>query len=158
VAIPEELPAPLSAPADIRAALIRYIHALEAERNSTATNHAAPAASDVIGGEVWVQDESPTVVPDDVVDALRQSSWSLDEAAAQLEMLELYDRADQVRSLAQELRHDARRMKSGRVVHARRRTAPVVAAAGSNAECSEIETAQRQLRLMRDAMRQEARE
>jgi len=163
VTIPEELPTPLSAPADIRSALIKYIHALEAERNSTGASSPLPVASDVIGGEVWVQDEAPPAVPDDVVNALRQSSWSLDEAAAQLEMLELYDRADQVRSLAQELRHDARRMKSGRVVHARRHATPVVAAARSNSECSnsecsEIETARRQLRLMRDAMRHETQE
>lgn len=146
----EEIPAPLSDPSDIREALVKYIHALEAQHVSEAS-----ASTETDEGEVWVHDEPVDVKPtaDDAVVALRETSRSLDEAASQLEALELYERADQVRSLAQELRHDARRMKTARVVHARRHAMPVVEAAGENARPGASEAARQRLRRLHEAMR-----
>lgn len=155
--VPEELPTPLAEPANIRAALIKYIHALEAQH---AAEEAECAATVNISDEIPIPHETnsePESPADDVVHALRESSVALDEAASQLEALEFYERADQVRAMAQELRHDARRMKTGgRVVHVRRHAFPVVEPTcdedcpGENPACVE-----HRLRMLREAMRRE---
>jgi hypothetical protein len=156
-AVPEELPAPLSEPSEIRAALVKYLHALQAQH---AAEVAATGGDD--DGRIWVHDVATEVAveahPNDAVAALRESSTSLEAAASQLEALELYDRADQVRSLAQELRHDARRMKTGGVAHMRRHAAPVVEATRGDDEPCDHEATRHRLRLMREAMRHEPSE
>lgn len=158
-AAPEELPTPLAEPTDIRAALMKYIRALETQRAAEVQEAATVNISDeaILVSDLQVSPESGVVV---VVDALRDSSMVLDEAASQLESLELYERADQVRALAQELRHDARRMKTGgRVVHARRHTFPVV-----EPTCDEVcpgesgTEIEHRLHQLREAMRRGATE
>ena len=46
------------------------------------------------------------------VEALRQTSWQLEQSAHLLESLDLYEQADAVRATAAVLRGDARKMKS----------------------------------------------
>ncbi|MBX3414514.1 MAG: hypothetical protein KF708_17640 [Pirellulales bacterium] len=157
---PEELPSPLTEPADIRAALVKYIRALESERTAGVRETSATVnISDqpIVVSEMTTPAESS---PADTVDALRESSMALDDAASQLEALELYERADQVRALAQALRHDARRLKSGgRVVHARRHAVPVVEPI-CNEGCPEeaLPNVERHLRMLHEAMRREVTE
>lgn len=50
--------------------------------------------------------------PNAEVHLLRQASWRLEQTAHHLECLNLYTRADEVRALADQLRHDARKRQA----------------------------------------------
>lgn len=79
-------------------ALIKWIRVLDAEHRREQANHELE--------EELSRDEAPDL--DAIVAALRQAGRALDEAADLLEDQNLFERADQLRELATELRMEAR--------------------------------------------------